>query len=221
MKFYLFKIFMFGMVSLWIGCNSIDRPHTLSNESVDKESLLDSARQLVSDDKMDEAIELVEKYAASFPEDLEIQICLAALQLENFQPEKAEKCVRKALQEKPDDSRANLLMGYCLQDMKKENDAVVYFQRTLDNSVAAEEIISAHLGLASIYEKQGKQQEAESHYEAVVSANPQMREVIRQVQKELLWERSVLTEEEGIGRLANDKKRRELIHSELEKLEKQ
>lgn len=191
------------------------KPHEDSRE--EKQGLV-QAERLLTDGKVEEAVAILEQEVSRAPDQLQPRLLLGGAFLELGKVEQAERTLSRAVEKWPTDAVAHLLLGYTLLERGERQSALEHFQKVLELTDGLEQSISAHLGTASVYESLGDQERADHHYARALAIAPELRPVLMNIQKALLWREPTVTTGTDIGHPVPDQARRARIEAELEKL---
>lgn len=82
----------------------------------------------------------------------------------------------------PDNADVHLNLAQAYDKLKKEEDAITEFKKTIELSNDPATLVSAHLGLMAIYKKQGESAKAKEEYEAAYKIYPGVEEMIKQAE---------------------------------------
>lgn len=202
-----------------LGINEPSHP-TSRRESAREEKLkvLLQAERLLTNGKVEEAVALLEQEVSRAPDQLQPWLLMGGAFLELGKVGEAEQTLSRLVEKWPTSAAARLLMGHTLLQRGERMGAVEQFQRVLQLTDDDEESMSAHLGLASVYESLGDQQRADFHYGQALSVAPELRAALINIQKALLWREPTVTTEGNVGHSGPNRARRMRIEAELEKL---
>ena len=92
--------------------------------------------------------------------------------------ETAAQACREALKVEPESAPIWLRYGYCLNDLSDVDSALLAFTKVIDLPCDDSYRVSALLGCATIYSKQGKTEEAESAFRKATEISPQIIEML-------------------------------------------
>jgi|GEM_PF-2670717 len=90
--------------------------------------------------------------------------------------------LEKANQIVPDNVDVHLNLAQVYGKLKKEEQAIAEFNKTIELSNDPATLVSAHLGLMSIYKRRGDSVKAKEEYEAAYKIYPGVKEMIKQAE---------------------------------------
>ena len=176
------------------------------------------AEVLLAEGKVDKAIAELKKTVARAPNHPRSNLLYAAALLRQGNTHEAKRHLSRVVKKWPELSEGRLLMGYALVEKGEKRQALEQFQKVLELTRDSEERLSAHLALASIYEEDGDQAQANHHYAQALTIEPALRDVLTNVQKELLWHEPQSITGKDLGELESVKARRKRMESHLKRL---
>jgi Flp pilus assembly protein TadD len=191
---------------------------TLPHNTPEDDASLARAKQLAAAGQLKDAVAVLQQAVTRAPDQLQPRLVLGGVLLEWGKVSQAEEVLTIVVERWPTNATARLLLGYTLLERGERQGAVEQFQKVLELTDGLEQSLSAHLGLASVYESLGDQHQADDHYAQALSIAPELRTVLVNIQKALLWRPPTVTTGADIGHVVPDQTRRSRIEAELEKL---
>lgn len=176
------------------------------------------AERLLAAGKLEEAVPILQHAVTRAPDQVQPQLWLGGAFLGLGKAPQAAQTLTATVEHWPTNAAARLLLGYALLEQGQSQGAVTQFEHVLQLPAALEQQVSAHLGLAAVYEGQKDQPRADRHYASALAIAPELQTVLTNIQKELLWRPPTVTTGTDIGHAVPDQARRARIEAELEKL---
>lgn len=195
--------------------NSVHSPELVGTAS---DNDMARARRLITEGKAQEALAMLQRAMSLAPGVEEPSLLYGGALLQTGKAKKAAKHLKVTIKRWPKSSRAHLLMAHTLLLEGKNEEASKQFGQVLALTEDPEQQISAHLGLASVYEEREEQNQANRHYAKALAIDPGLRGVLVNVQKELLWREPQRVSGEKPRTRKSNKARRERIEAELRNL---
>ena len=180
--------------------------------------LADNARELRSQGDPEAALAQLDGLLVREEDNVELRILRAQILLDTGDPVEARQCLEQVLEVAPDHVEGLLLVGYCLLDVEEADAARGKFERVLNLAPDPITAMSAHLGLATIFEQDGEQRRANAHYAGAIALEPELREVLLQAQTGILSPAPISAGTHGNGLSASDPHRRRLIQGRVDEL---
>jgi tetratricopeptide (TPR) repeat protein len=182
---------------------------------------LSRAEQLLADDKLEEAVAILQRVVAQAPGHLRARLLLGGALLELGKSGEAQAALSTAVDAWPHSAEAHLLLGYALLEHGERPAAVQQLQQALALITEPEQLVSAHLGLAATYEALQEHALANRHYAEALTIAPELREVLVHIQKALLWRGQAMVNDAPTGATRPGSTRRARIAAEVQKILKE
>lgn len=192
----------------------------------DIDSRIRLSRIFLNEEMPGEAIPELEKIIGIEPRNIKAYLLLSyALQkCPNPDLDKVMRLLEKACQLVPSNADAHLNLAQVYKKSKKEEKAIMEFNRAIRLTNDEATLVSAHLGLMAIYKKRGQAQKARAEYEAAHKIYPAVEEMIKQAEISHLTpapqygDGELTTEEDGIHPVLEEriKKARQEINKTVE-----
>lgn len=143
----------------------------LSKTYPDKSELLKRITQIYMDMKnCHKAIDICRKYRVENPDSLGIGILNSQVLIKCGEEDQAGKLLERLAKAHPNSDKPYLMLGKLAIDSEKDpSSAIQYFQRAVDGNPQS---VSAHLGLADVYERVGRDDLAEKNYQEALEIEP-------------------------------------------------
>ena len=180
------------------------------------QSQLATAEEMLEEGRAKDAIPILRREVKRSGNSLRPRLLLAGAYLEVGDIGNADRALSDAVGRWPEDAEAHLLFGYCRLDREEVEQARSELERALELSDDPSLELAAHLGLASIHDRLGDGDRADEHYARALAIAPETRDVLIEIQKELVWRPSVSVGKEGTW--YSDSRRRDRIEAALEEL---
>lgn len=154
------------------------------NNPDDVESRMELGKIYLSEDYIEEAISEFEKVLNINPYHIQAHLLLALALQRHPKPDlsRVTGLLEKATRISPDNADAHLNLAQVYNKLKKEEQAITEFTRTIELSNDPATLVSAHLGLMAIYTKQGELGKANIEYEKARRISPEIDEIIKQAE---------------------------------------
>ena len=154
----------------------------IKNNPNDVESHMELAKILLSEEMIEKAIAEYEAVINNNPNHIEAYLLLYSAVQRLPKPElgKALIMLEKASRIAPDNDSIHLNLGQLYIQLNASEKAEVEFHKVIELSTDPEHLLSAHLGLMSIYEKQGIHEKANAEYELAKQIFPDIDKLIKQ-----------------------------------------
>lgn len=150
----------------------------------DVEKRIELGRIFLSEDMTQEAIIELKRALITDHERVEAMLLLSLAFQKLPRPDlmKALELLKEASEIEPDNADVHLNLAQVRNKLKNEDEAIDEFDQAIELSDDPATLVSAHLGLMAIYEKQGESEKANEEYEAAYEIYPAVEEMIKQVE---------------------------------------
>ena len=158
-------------------------------------SIKKRAIQLKNNGEIETALQLLDDGIKNYPDNSKLKRTMSVLLLQSGRSEEAERFVLDLIKSNPNESGLHLLLGYILKSNKKNSNAMREFQTVFHNSSNRNQQISAHLGLAALYEELHIEHKANEHYQSALSLDASLWSILKKIQVERLRVKPALSDE--------------------------
>lgn len=163
---------------------AISLEEKLKTNPVDVESRIELGRIYLSEDYIEDAVSEFEKALSIDSQHIQAYLLLSLALQRRPNPDlsRAVGLLEKASQIAPDNADVHLNLAQVYDKLKEEEKAITEFNKTIELSNDPVILVSAHLGLMALYQKQGESAKAKEEYEAAYKIYPGVEEMIKQAE---------------------------------------
>lgn len=142
----------------------------------------------------EQAIQELRKVYALVPADERSHLMLAGALMDAGRLDEARSVLDQAVTRWPASAAPHLLLGYLYRRHGQLQEAEIAFRKGLTRANTPRQRVSAHLGLGAVLERLGRQDEANEQYAWALSIYPELRGILKKVETERLWPKSIHTD---------------------------